>query len=141
MKCPLDQIDMVEKQGDGFVYHECEACNGVWMRHRSLRTIVRQYSPDSDISIPLPDDAYLPFSDPDFDTNNITICPVDGAKYYEHSYGGVMIDLCPKCDGLWLDKGELDKIREKLRNNEIPSGVINTVLHDLGAFFSKKITK
>ena len=27
---------------------------------------------------------------------------------------GVEIDYCPKCRGVWLDKGELDKIIEKL---------------------------
>lgn len=141
MKCPLDQIDMIEKQGDGFDYHECEACNGLWMRHRALRGLVHQYSPNSDISIPLPDDAYLPFSDSKFDTNNITRCPVDGAPYYEHSYGDVMIDLCPQCDGLWFDRGELDKIKEKLKNDEIPSGVLSTVIHDLSVFFLRKFTK
>jgi len=26
---------------------------------------------------------------------------------------GVEIDYCPKCRGVWLDKGELDKILEK----------------------------
>jgi Zn-finger nucleic acid-binding protein len=26
---------------------------------------------------------------------------------------GVEIDYCPKCRGVWLDKGELDKIVEK----------------------------
>ena len=26
---------------------------------------------------------------------------------------GVEIDYCPKCRGVWLDKGELDKIIEK----------------------------
>ncbi|WP_295234983.1 zf-TFIIB domain-containing protein [Sediminibacterium sp.] len=26
---------------------------------------------------------------------------------------GIEIDSCPKCRGVWLDKGELDKIIEK----------------------------
>jgi len=25
-------------------------------------------------------------------------------------HGKISIELCPKCDGVWLDKGELDKI-------------------------------
>ena len=32
---------------------------------------------------------------------------------------GVEIDYCPKCRGVWLDKGELDKIIEKSADNEI----------------------
>lgn len=30
---------------------------------------------------------------------------------------GVEIDYCPKCRGVWLDKGELDKIIEKTQEN------------------------
>lgn len=29
---------------------------------------------------------------------------------------GVEIDYCPKCRGVWLDRGELDKILEKSMN-------------------------
>lgn len=28
---------------------------------------------------------------------------------------GIEIDYCPKCRGVWLDRGELDKIIEKSR--------------------------
>lgn len=39
---------------------------------------------------------------------------------------GVEIDYCPKCRGVWLDKGELDKIIEKsqqeLRTQNADSG-------------------
>ena len=29
---------------------------------------------------------------------------------------GVEIDYCPKCRGVWLDLGELDKIIERVRS-------------------------
>lgn len=38
------------------------------------------------------------------------ICQVD-LKMSERQ--GVEIDYCPKCRGVWLDRGELDKIIEK----------------------------
>ena len=31
---------------------------------------------------------------------------------------GVEIDYCPECRGIWLDRGELDKIIEKAKNGE-----------------------
>lgn len=31
---------------------------------------------------------------------------------------GVEIDYCPQCRGVWLDKGELDKIIEKSSSSE-----------------------
>jgi uncharacterized protein len=37
-------------------------------------------------------------------------CPVDQASLIMTERSGVEIDYCPKCRGVWLDRGELDKI-------------------------------
>ncbi|PSL18155.1 zf-TFIIB domain-containing protein [Shimia abyssi] len=40
-------------------------------------------------------------------------CPVDGATLVITDRNGVEIDYCPECRGVWLDRGELDKIIER----------------------------
>ena len=40
-------------------------------------------------------------------------CPKCGMQLAEIAFGEVRVDKCFSCDGLWLDKGELDLIREK----------------------------
>ena len=40
-------------------------------------------------------------------------CPVDGAQLVMTERSGVEIDYCPQCRGVWLDRGELDKILER----------------------------
>jgi Zn-finger nucleic acid-binding protein len=40
-------------------------------------------------------------------------CPVDGAKLQPMERSGIEIDYCPSCRGVWLDRGELDKIIER----------------------------
>ncbi len=40
-------------------------------------------------------------------------CPVDDETLVMADRGGVEIDYCPKCRGVWLDRGELDKIIER----------------------------
>lgn len=40
-------------------------------------------------------------------------CPVDGATLVMTDRNGVEIDYCPTCRGVWLDRGELDKIIER----------------------------
>ena len=40
-------------------------------------------------------------------------CPVDGADLQMADRSGVEIDYCPQCRGVWLDRGELDKIIER----------------------------
>lgn len=40
-------------------------------------------------------------------------CPVDGAVLVMSERSGIEIDYCPTCRGVWLDRGELDKIIER----------------------------
>ncbi|WP_338550835.1 zf-TFIIB domain-containing protein [Roseovarius phycicola] len=40
-------------------------------------------------------------------------CPVDGETLVISDRSGVEIDYCPQCRGVWLDRGELDKIIER----------------------------
>ncbi|MBF9058143.1 hypothetical protein HKCCSP123_03005 [Rhodobacterales bacterium HKCCSP123] len=40
-------------------------------------------------------------------------CPVDGTTLVMADRQGVEIDYCPQCRGVWLDRGELDKIIER----------------------------
>ena len=37
-------------------------------------------------------------------------CPRDGAELLTSNRRGVAIDLCPTCQGIWLDRGELEKL-------------------------------
>jgi Zn-finger nucleic acid-binding protein len=47
-------------------------------------------------------------------------CPVDGETLVMSDRHGVEIDYCPKCRGVWLDRGELDKIIERAAVAEAP---------------------
>jgi uncharacterized protein len=40
-------------------------------------------------------------------------CPVDGTTLALAERAGVEIDYCPECRGMWLDRGELDRIMER----------------------------
>ncbi|MCR9150145.1 MAG: zf-TFIIB domain-containing protein [Rhodobacteraceae bacterium] len=40
-------------------------------------------------------------------------CPIDGTQLVMTDRNGVEIDYCPSCRGVWLDRGELDKIIER----------------------------
>jgi len=44
-------------------------------------------------------------------------CPVDGNSLTKTFYEETVIDKCNKCEGIWLDKGELEKIQETRINN------------------------
>ena len=38
------------------------------------------------------------------------LCPVDSTLLRRIERSGVHVDACPSCRGIWLDRGELDKI-------------------------------
>ncbi len=40
-------------------------------------------------------------------------CPVDGTELRITDRQGIEIDYCPQCRGIWLDRGELDKVLER----------------------------
>ncbi|MCS7172920.1 MAG: zf-TFIIB domain-containing protein [Armatimonadetes bacterium] len=41
------------------------------------------------------------------------LCPVCQVELRIAERSGIEIDYCPKCRGVWLDRGELDKIIER----------------------------
>lgn len=44
-------------------------------------------------------------------------CPNCSETLVMTDRNGVEIDYCPQCRGIWLDKGELDKIIERTGNH------------------------
>lgn len=49
-------------------------------------------------------------------------CPSCAATLVMSERQGVEIDYCPKCRGIWLDRGELDKILERSAQSSQPEG-------------------
>jgi len=45
-------------------------------------------------------------------------CPVCNIELKMTEREGVEIDYCPQCRGVWLDRGELDKIIERSASRE-----------------------
>lgn len=48
------------------------------------------------------------------------LCPIDGSPLIMTDRSGVEIDYCPKCRGVWLDRGELDKIIDRATPAQAP---------------------
>jgi Zn-finger nucleic acid-binding protein len=44
-------------------------------------------------------------------------CPVDDTVLQMTDRQGIEIDYCPQCRGVWLDRGELDKLIERSAAN------------------------
>jgi uncharacterized protein len=44
-------------------------------------------------------------------------CPIDDTTLQLFERQGVEIDYCPQCRGVWLDRGELDKLIQRADND------------------------
>jgi len=40
------------------------------------------------------------------------LCPIDGAQMSKEIAHMLVIDRCPSCRGVWLDGGELERLKE-----------------------------
>lgn len=48
-------------------------------------------------------------------------CPIDGSTLVMSDKQGIEIDYCPQCRGVWLDRGEIDKIVERSVGGPAPA--------------------
>lgn len=44
-------------------------------------------------------------------------CPIDQTNLAMTDRQGIEVDYCPECRGVWLDRGELDKLIERAEGN------------------------
>ena len=47
------------------------------------------------------------------DRSAAMLCPIDQTQLVMSERQNIEIDYCPTCRGVWLDRGELDKIIER----------------------------
>jgi Zn-finger nucleic acid-binding protein len=52
------------------------------------------------------------------------LCPTDQTVLVMTERKGVEIDYCPTCRGVWLDRGELDKIIDRSLESEIAAEAV-----------------
>lgn len=115
MICPNCKKETLEK----IKFHKvqidrCTQCHGIWFDKGELRK-----SKDEK-------DQYLKWLDVDLwregknfqISSSEKICPSCEKTLYEVRYGesNIKVDICNSCKGVWLDKGEFEKIIAYLKN-------------------------
>lgn len=57
-------------------------------------------------------------------------CPIDNSTLLITERHGVEIDYCPECRGVWLDRGELDKIIDLNDKQPVSGGYMDSKLEE-----------
>lgn len=114
MRCPACLHPLHRFKAGTVTLDGCDGgCGGIWFDHKELAKVTRKHSKAVTKIADIRPDPKVRVHD-----NDIRECPKCDAVTLEkklYSLGsGVIMDVCPKCQGLWLDFGELDKIRDAL---------------------------
>jgi uncharacterized protein len=113
MKCPACQHPLRRFKAGTVTLDGCDGgCGGIWFDHRELAKVNREYpNPDAQVAELSRNPAVRTHDD---DIRKCSKCGVTLEKKLYSLGSGVIMDVCPKCNGIWLDGGELEKIRESI---------------------------
>jgi Zn-finger nucleic acid-binding protein len=104
--CPRCNLPLgVEEHGD-IVMETCDRCLGRWMDPDDLKAILDV------IRLPVRGQAVRTGVDLT-DVTEDALCPRCAEPMLPFNYAGdsgVILDKCPHCGGLWLDKGDLERV-------------------------------
>lgn len=115
MKCPRDQEELKAATYESHItVHMCPTCGGMWLDKGELEEIEEIIGHDYTAELSrIPDFIGNAFEMARQLSSRGISCPRCGVptESTEYAYcSQVVIDRCPQCGGVWLDKGELEAV-------------------------------
>ena len=112
--CPIEQGELYKIKYIGVEVEECRKCQGIWLSCESVKELYNKFY------LEVPAKIYHEF-EPNINHRSWPSkirCPNDQVILTTYEFKNIEIDICEKCKGLWLDKGEIDKIRLKVTGKD-----------------------
>lgn len=104
--CPRCHVPLITEETGDIVMERCDRCGGRWMTPEDLKAVLSL--------IRLPVEGAPPRIGIDLtDVQENAVCPRCGVPMEPFNYAGdsgVILDKCKSCGGLWLDKGNLERV-------------------------------
>ncbi|MDP8263515.1 MAG: zf-TFIIB domain-containing protein [Candidatus Ancaeobacter aquaticus] len=129
MSCPNCSTDMKRTVKDTVTIDECQSCQGIWITKDHLDELKAK------------EDRFIRWLDiplwKEDKEHQMAVsekgCPQCGKKMYQVNYRGheVILFLCMDCQGVWLEKGELEKLIAYLEDI-VTDESIEDFIKDLG---------
>ena len=103
LDCPRDRTPLVEREhevpGFNVFADHCAKCEGVFLDRNELGRITGQRHINAQVTKHL-----------GIDVGSSLVCPACGGLMDDEVFDAITIDVCTSCQGVWLDKGELDAL-------------------------------
>jgi len=87
--------------GRGVEVDECPTCYGIFLDKKEIRALTGSFSLQKLLTKNL-----------GLDSDSPLVCPNCGGLMDNEDAGGVHLDVCLSCNGVWLDGGELTRLAE-----------------------------
>ncbi len=115
MKCPIDGTELAPKRYEGDINIDaCPLCGGAWLDRGELEAIEETRERDYSKELRrMPDLGYRAYLLAEQKSERMLQCPSCNNEMETREYARcsqVMIDVCPKCHGIWLDQGEIKEL-------------------------------
>ena len=108
-KCP-DHPPMHEEEVEGVHVHACKVCGGIWLNKGELNALAHPAEGDLE---------YCSADHIEEDRVTDRLCPTCPETRLIRvnfiAYSEIVMDFCRKCEGIWLDRGELDAITAEVQ--------------------------
>ena len=142
MKCPVDNTPLKQQEYERAVMvNKCNTCDGMWLDQWELKAIQANKGKNYDAELKelpnLVNKSYLQALEKDRSLLNCPKCEELGKiiemDRREHGYcSQIMVDVCHDCQGIWLDKGEVQALevffeRSHIDDKEIKTGFLQSL--------------
>lgn len=108
LACPRDSTAMAKLTRESITVDTCGTCGGFWFDAKELRA----FAQDKDVEKLASRVGEFPRASP-------LACPRCGAGCVGSHVGEVEVDTCPKCHGVWLDRGELEEAKREAATRRV----------------------
>lgn len=115
--CPACEGDLNTYEAYGTEIEGCPACKGIWLDKEELRKLKDRSEQDSWRSLRWMDDELEAIEQANAVPSGRNCPTCTGQKLVSTSFGesSTILDWCPACHGVWLDRGEFEEILDVLR--------------------------
>ena len=138
IRCPVDGAALDRYALSRVKFEDCPTCHGMWLDKDELRKLKNKVN-DGQLH-------WLNREVNDIEKTSMISssrvcpkCPSSKLRSVMFGHSGVVIDWCPDCQGIWLDRSEYDSICEYLRS-EVTSATSKEIGEELAHDVKKIVT-
>lgn len=134
MKCPVCGCNLSPYSYGGQKIDVCPECHGIWFDRGEIAAVAKEMIRTKEVPDQDAKDAFPAASKPPGNDEVQKVCPkcrvpTDVVNYSYDS--NVFVNKCPTCQGVWVDRGELERVALYIKGNPAVSRYTQALVEEL----------